>query len=82
MFQEKYKIGLKQYMSQFLGERYAKHQEIIERVAHTIATDNDFSAFMALAVDIYEAAYLKAVDDCREQFDKIGVKVEITGKKV
>lgn len=77
MFPNKYIVGLRQYMAKFLGSRYPKNQDIIERVGHNLITEQDFTAFMSLAVDIYESAYLKAVDDCRKQCEKHGIKLEI-----
>lgn len=67
-------------MHKFLEGRYDKNKETIERIAHSIATDQDFTSIMSFCVDIYESAYLKAIEDCKEQFDKLGIKVEIAGK--
>lgn len=78
----KYITGLRQYMYQFIGStRYEKNKDIIERIGHQLVTESDFKAFMVLAVDIYESAYLKAVEDYRQHFEKLGVKVEIAPAK-
>jgi hypothetical protein len=77
MFQNKYEIGLKNYMSKFLEDRYDKHRDIIERVSHGLTTEQDFTSFMSLAVDIYESAYLRAIEDCRVQFAQHGITLEL-----
>lgn len=73
---------VKKYMAQFLGHKYPKHEQILERVCSVIVTDHDYEAFGKMITDIYEAAYLKAVRDHGEQLEKLGFKVSVVGEKV
>jgi len=68
---------IKKFMFEILKERYPKHEDFLERVGHFIVTDSDIEAFRKFIVDIYEIAYLKAVEDHREQLAKAGLKVKI-----
>lgn len=79
-FPNKYIAGLRSYMSQFLGLRYQRNQDVIERIGHTLVTEADFKNFMALAVDIYESGFMRAIDDYRVQLAKMGIKVEVETK--
>ncbi len=61
-------------------ERLDRHQELIERYTHNMVTESDFKAFMQFVVDVYEAAYLKAIEDYRDQFKKHGIDLKITSE--
>lgn len=68
---------LKKTMFEVLQERYAQNEQIIERMGVTLLTENDLTAFMKMVGDIYEIAYLKAVNDHREQLQKAGLVARI-----
>jgi len=60
-------------MSQFLGSRYEEHKEIVERIATILVTEQDFQKFMQMMASVFEAGFMKAVNDYRSQ----GFQVEI-----
>jgi hypothetical protein len=68
---------LKKTMFEVLQERYAQNEQIIERMGVTLLTENDLAAFMKMVGDIYEIAYLKSVNDHREQLQKAGLVARI-----
>jgi len=68
---------LKKTMFEVLQERYAQNEQIIERMGVTLLTENDLTAFLKMVGDIYEMAYLKAVNDHREQLQKAGLVARI-----
>ncbi len=68
---------LKKVMFEFLKERYAVNEQIIERVGTSLTTEKDMKDFLKLAIDIYEVAYLKAVADHREQLQKMGITARV-----
>lgn len=68
---------LKKTMFEVLQERYAQNEQIIERMGVTLLTEDDLSAFMKMVGDIYEMAYLKAVNDHKEQLQKAGLVARI-----
>ena len=72
---------LKKWFSELLkNEDYPQHDEIIERVATALLTDRDVDRFGKLVMNVYETAYKKAVDDYKEEFEKMGVKITIGSK--
>lgn len=72
---------LKKTMFEVLQERYAQNEQIIERMGVTLLTENDLTAFMKMVGDIYEMAYLKAVNDHKEQLQKAGLVARIVPGK-
>ena len=71
----------KEYMLKFMGqERVNRNSELIERYTHNMVTESDFKSFMQFVVDVYESAYLKAIEDYRDQFKKHGIDLKITSE--
>jgi hypothetical protein len=68
---------LKKTMYEVLIDRYGKNEQIIDRLGATLVTENDVKSFMVLISDIYEIAYLKAVQDHRSQLEKLGLSARI-----
>ena len=68
---------LKQPMVDILGHKYLKHEEILERISHSMGTQQDTQKFLKLIVEVYEVAYTKAVDDQSDALKKLGFNVTI-----
>jgi hypothetical protein len=68
---------LKKWFYELLKEKYPQHENIIERVAISLVTDHDLEAFGKLVMEVYGAAYYKAVDDYKSQAEKLGLKIRI-----
>lgn len=64
-------------MFELLKERYAKHEDIIERVAVSLMTDKDIQHFLQLQLELFEIGYLRSVEDHREQLAKMGIKASV-----
>lgn len=73
---------LKKVMFEFLKERYAANEQIVERVGSSLQTESDMKSFLKMITDIYEIAYMKAVNDHREQLQKLGIVAKITDGKL
>ena len=69
---------IKKYMFDILRERYGQNEEIIERIAPSLITQNDLTDFGKLVMDIYEIAYFKAIEEQSDILKKAGIKVNIT----
>ena len=67
---------VKKISFEILQERYAQNEPILERLSHNM-TESDTKAFVKLLTDVYEIAYLKAVNDHKEQLTKIGLTAKI-----
>lgn len=68
---------LKKAMYEVLKEKYVGHEPIIDRMSVTLLTEGDLNSFLKLVTDIYETAYLKAVDDHKEQLKKAGLIAKV-----
>jgi len=64
-------------MFEIMQERFQENEQIIERVAVSLATEKDTTDFLKLVADLYESAYMKAVKDHREQLEKIGLVANV-----
>lgn len=67
----------KKIMFDVLKERYQKNESIVERLGVTLVTESDLNSFLKMVGDIYESAYMKAVDDHKEQLQKAGLVANI-----
>jgi hypothetical protein len=64
-------------MFEILKERYAPHEPILERISTSLTVDKDLQMFFKLVTDVYEMAYLKAVNDHSEQLKKLGLSAKV-----
>lgn len=65
----------KRWVSDLLQERYAEHDQIVERIATSLVTTKDLQDFGNLLSQIYEVGYRKAIDDNKKQLEKLGYNV-------
>lgn len=72
---------LKKAMYDVLKDRYPENEPIIERLGAVLVTESDMNNFMKLITNVYEAAYLKAVNDHKEQLHKLGLSARIVPTK-
>ena len=68
---------VKKTLFEVLQSRYSQNEKIIERLSVTLATENDLKDFMKFVADIYEVAYMKCVEDHRQQLEKAGIVAKI-----
>lgn len=68
---------LKKWFIELLQERYTKHDQIVERVALGLPTEEDVKQFGALVAEVFEAGYFRAVSDYKKQAEEMGLKVKI-----
>lgn len=71
---------IKKSMFEILKEKYPKHEVLLERVGCSLQTDKDVKDFFALIIDVYEVGFMKAVDEHKEQLQKLGLGVKITSR--
>jgi hypothetical protein len=68
---------IKKYLFEILKERYSKNEKFIERLASFISTKEDFESFGVLITDVFEIGFLRAVNEYKGNFEKLGMKVKI-----
>lgn len=77
MFQNPQSMAIKKYLFEMLKERYGRNERFIERIANLISTKEDYDGLGSLITDIYETGFLKAVNEYKDQFAKMGMKVSV-----
>lgn len=68
---------IRKWLFELVKEKFANHEEIAERISQAVATDRDLQAFGKLIGDIYEAGFMKAINDYREEFRRMGLDITI-----
>lgn len=68
---------LKKWFCDMLKINYTPHDTIIERVSCSLTTEKDLEDFGKLIGQVYETGYRKAVEDYKDQIEKLGLKIEI-----
>jgi len=72
---------IKRSMFELLKEKYGKHEQIVERVSHTLVTEKDMKDFLSMMVEIYEMGFVRAIDEQKDKLAKLGFGVRITGRE-
>lgn len=72
---------LKKWFADILKEKYIPYEALLERLGVFLVAEKDFQEFGKLFSEIYSTAYMKAVEDCRGQFEKLGVKINVVPEK-
>jgi len=69
---------IRNYMLQILGqEKFLKHQAFIDRLAAVLPTSADIKELGEIVVEVYESGYFKALNDYKDQFQKLGYDVNV-----
>lgn len=68
---------LKKWFNQIIGDKYQKHEGIMERVSTVLITDRDLKDFGSLMTEVYEVAYRKAISDYKKEAENLGIKVNV-----
>jgi hypothetical protein len=70
--------AVRKFVYEILGaERYSPHEQIIEQLTRSIFNDSDYENFGKLVAEIYEAGFMRAVDEQKEELTRLGLKVTL-----
>lgn len=68
---------LKKVIYEIIKHKYPPNDVIIERIGYALQTEKDIKDFLKFVSDVYEVAYLKAIDDHKEQLKKLGMVAKV-----
>lgn len=68
---------LKKYIFEIIKEKYAKHENIIDRLSVSLITRNDFEEFGRLIADIFESGYMRSLQEQKDILTKAGINVVV-----
>lgn len=77
-----YKYALHKFIFELIKDKYADHKEIIERVGCYFPTENDTKNIMQLIHASYEAGYMKAFADYKDQMSKMGITATVKSETI
>lgn len=80
MMQNPKNLALKKFMLQVMGDRVGPYDDLLTRLGTSLVTDNDLKVFGEMVNDILGIGYRKAIDDYREQLNKLGINVSLISK--
>ena len=72
---------IKKVMFELIKEKYYKNEQIIDRLGTMLANESDKKSFFTLVTDVYETAYMKSVQDHKEQLTQLGLTATIVAEK-
>ena len=75
-----YGVGFKKYMLSILQERYRQHEAIIEKLSELVHSEKDYTVMGQLVLAVFEAGFMKSVEQHRELLEKIGLKPTVIHK--
>lgn len=81
MFQNLQATAIKKYLFEILKEKYSKNEKFIERLTYQVNTKEDFESFGIFVTDIFESGFFKAFEQYKENFEKLGMKVNIVAEE-
>lgn len=77
MFQNLQGNAIKKHVFQMLGDRYGRNERFVERLVSHVTTKEDYEGLGVFLADVFEAGFLRAVEQYKDQFSKMGMKVSI-----
>lgn len=77
-FRNPHSFVLKKYMFDLLKDKYGDHEPIINRLSSYLIVKDDIEAFGRLMATLYEAGFLRAVEQYQSGLEKSGYRVSIT----
>jgi hypothetical protein len=70
--------GVKKFFYDLLGpERYPNHEVIIEQVSRVIYNEKDYENLGKCMAEIYEAGFMRAVEEQKAELTRLGLKVNM-----
>lgn len=70
-------VAIRKYLFEMLKDRYGKNGAYIDRLASSVVTKEDYESFGSLVADLYEAGFMRAMDQYKEQLARVGMKVSV-----
>jgi len=68
---------IRKWLLELMESRYTPFENLVERVGASLVTDQDLKEFGQLVASIYECGYLRAMNQCKNQLDELGIKVKV-----
>lgn len=78
LFANPYGNGLKRLMGEIMQDKYPHHEVAIDRLAAGVRDAREYEQVGKLIAAVYEAGFLRAVDQHKEVLERYGLKVNIT----
>lgn len=74
-------IAIKRYLFEILKEKYPKNEKFIDRMASQTITKEDYENLGSFITDVFECGFLRAVNEYKEQIERMGMKVNLVAEE-
>ena len=75
-----FSTGAKKVFYEILGQKYGKHESVIENITENVANEKQYQEFGKLILDVYEAGFFKAIEQHKAALEQYGLKANIVAK--
>lgn len=72
---------LKKYIYELIQGKYVSYEDLLDRLSVYLVTDKDMTDFVGLLNEIYTLGFQHAIQQQKDQLDKLGIKVNIVQKE-
>lgn len=69
--------SFKKFCSDLLAERFVNHENVINKLAKTIETDEDYVSLANLISEVYESGYVRSVEDHKKVLKHHNINIEL-----
>lgn len=69
--------SFKKFCADVLVEQYSSHEQTINKLAKSIESDEDYLAIVNLTKDLYEAGYVKSVEDHKKVLKDYNINLQL-----
>ena len=73
--------GLKKFIHDLLGvEKFVQHQPSVEQISRIVYNQSDYEGIGKLFAKVYEAGFMRAVEEQKSELTRLGLKVSLKAK--
>ncbi len=69
---------LKKFLAQIIPDKLHTYDDLMTRLGATLVTDSDIRIFADLLNDVLVSGYLRALEDYRNEFKRLGLNTSLS----
>lgn len=77
LFGNPHNLLIKKYLYELLKDKYIENEKFIDRMSNQLSYKEDADQFIKLIKDAFGCGFNLAIDQQKEQFSKLGIKLNI-----
>lgn len=69
--------AVKKFIVQLLGAKCNPHERIVDQISRAVYNEKDYEDFGKFIAEVYEAGYMRAIDEHTAELTRLGLKVTL-----